>query len=269
MNCVKRFNLKRLPKIRMLSFELILIAFAGAFIAGMINALAGNGSVITLTILTELLGLPGNVANGTNRVGVLLNAAGAMTGFVGKRDMHYRQNMIFILPVIIGATVGIGVATIVTHAQFMGVFKILMVLMLVVILVKPERWLIEKPGTSNLPKWIIWILMLGLGFYGGFIQMGMGVFYLALLVLVARLPMIEANTIKALSVGAFTIIAVLVFTITGQIVWFVGLIMGVAQFFGGWIAAHYASKIPGAPKVAYYVLILAVILSLLKLFQVF
>ena len=60
----------------MWSSEHMIIAVAGAFAAGVINALAGNGSVITLTILTELIGLPGNVANGTNRVGVLFNAAG-------------------------------------------------------------------------------------------------------------------------------------------------------------------------------------------------
>ncbi len=251
------------------SSEQIIIAFAGAFAAGVINALAGNGSVITLTILTELIGLPGNVANGTNRVGVLFNAAGAYAGFYGKREMQYRQYMIFILPVVLGAAAGILTATVVTHAQFMGVFKALMVLMLIVILVKPERWLIERPGKSDLPSWLIWGLMLLLGFYGGFIQMGMGVFYLALLVLIARLPMIEANMIKALSVGLFTLLAVIIFALTDQIIWLIGLVMGVAQFFGGWISAHYASKIPGASKVAYYILILAVVLSLLKLFNVF
>ncbi len=46
------------------------IAILGSAVAGGINTLAGNGSAITLTILTELIGLPGNVANGTNRVGV-------------------------------------------------------------------------------------------------------------------------------------------------------------------------------------------------------
>lgn len=249
--------------------EHLLIAFLGAFVAGMINALAGNGSVITLSILTELLGLPGNVANGTNRVGVVMNAAGAMTGFVGKREMHYRRYVPYILPVVIGAVLGILVATRVTNAQFMGVFKVLMVVMLIVILVKPERWLIAKAGVSLVPGWLVWPMMLVLGFYGGFIQMGMGVFYLAILVLVARLPMIEANTIKALSVGLFTIIAVGVFSFSGQIFWMIGLVMGVAQFFGGWIAAHYASKIPGASKAAYYVLIIAILLSLVKLFQLF
>jgi uncharacterized protein len=245
------------------------IAFAGAFIAGMINALAGNGSVITLTVLTELIGLPGVVANGTNRVGVLMNAAGAMTGFIGKREMQYRKQLQYIIPVIIGAIGGIYVATIVTSDQFMWVFKFLMLVMLIVILVNPERWLIVRPGKSLLPKWLEWPAMLILGFYGGFIQMGMGVFYLAILVLIARLPMIESNTIKAIAVGSFTLIAVIVFAFSDLIVWSIGLLMGAGQFLGGWIAAHYASKMKGASKWAYYVLVVAVSLSVLKLFDVF
>ena len=247
----------------------LVIAVAAAFTAGVINALAGNGSVITLSVLTTVLGLPGVIANGTNRVGVLMNAAGAMAGFAGKRKMDYRHQLQYILPVIGGAVVGILVATKVTSEQFMSVFKFLMVVMLLVIVTNPQRWLIAHAGKSAMPKWLEWPAMLVLGFYGGFIQMGMGVFYLAVLVLIARLPMIESNTIKAISVGAFTLIAVIIFAFSGLIVWSIGLVMGVAQFGGGWLSAHYASKIPGAAKYAYYMLIIAVSLSVLKLFQVF
>lgn len=249
--------------------EHLIIAFSGAFICGIINALAGNGSVITLTILTELLGLPGNIANGTNRVGVLFNSIGAMTGFAGKRDLKVVQYLRYIIPVVTGAVVGAMVATQVTNEQFIGVFKALMVVMLIVILVNPERWLIAHAGKSSLPSWMEWPVMLLLGFYGGFIQMGMGVFYLAVLVLVTRLPMIESNIIKAVSVGSFTLIAVLIFSYSGQVVWPIGIVMGAAQFLGGWLAAHYASKIPGASKVAYVVLVIAVSLSVLKIFEVF
>jgi uncharacterized membrane protein YfcA len=244
------------------------IAFAAALIAGMINALAGNGSVITLTVLTELIGLPGVVANGTNRVGVLMNAFGAMAGFRGKRELDYTKQLHYILPVIAGALGGIYVATIVTSAQFMWVFRVLMVVMLIVIIVNPERWMLHRPERSLVPRWIEWPAMLVLGFYGGFIQMGMGVFYLAVLVLIARLPMIESNMIKAISVGAFTLIAVIVFAFSDLIIWHIGIIMGAGQFIGGWIAAHYASKLPGASKWAYYVLLVAVSLSVLKLFEV-
>ena len=245
------------------------IAFAGALLAGMINALAGNGSVITLTVLTELIGLSGVMANGTNRVGVLMNAFGAFAGFRGKRQLDYRQQVHYIVPVIIGAVFGIYVATIVTSEQFMFVFKFLMVVMLIVIIVNPERWLIHRPERSLVPKWVEWPAMLILGFYGGFIQMGMGVFYLAVLVLIARLPLIESNMIKAISVGAFTLIAVIIFALNDMIVWPIGLVMGAGQFIGGWISAHYAAKVPGASKWAYYVLILAVSLSILKLFELF
>ena len=112
-------------------------------------------------------------------------------------------------------------------------------------------------------------MLLILGFYGGFIQMGMGVFYLAVLVLVARLPMIEANAIKAVSVGIFTLLAVAIFAFSGQVVWLIGLVMGVGQFLGGWFSAHYASRVPSASKIAYSILVLAVFLSVLKLFEVF
>ncbi|MDQ3015527.1 MAG: sulfite exporter TauE/SafE family protein [Bacteroidota bacterium] len=249
--------------------EHIIIAFAGAFVAGMINALAGNGSIITLTILTELIGLPGNIANGTNRIGVLLNALGAFTGFNTNKKVDYRKHLHIILPVVLGAIIGTIVATMVTNEQFMGVFRFLMILMLIVILVNPERWLIVRPEKSFIPKWMEWPVFLILGFYGGFIQMGMGVFYLAVLVLVTRLPMIESNGIKAVSVGIFTLFAVIIFAFAGQVVWLIGLIMGVGQFLGGWVSAHYASKVTYAPKIAYYVLIVAVLLSVLKLFDIF
>lgn len=249
--------------------EHLIIAFAGAFATGIINALAGNGSVITLTILTEVLGMPGNMANGTNRVGVFLNSLGAMAGFAGKRALKYSAYGRYITPVIVGALVGTIVATRVTNDQFMGVFRFLMIVMFIVVLVNPERWLITKAEPARLPRWMEWPVMLLLGFYGGFIQMGMGVFYLAFLVLVARLPMIESNMIKALVVGSFTLLAVLIFSFTGQIIWSVGLVMGTAQFLGGWISAHYAARIPGAAKMAYGILIIAVGLSILKLFDVF
>lgn len=249
--------------------EHLIIAFSGAFICGIINALAGNGSVITLTILTELLGLPGNVANGTNRVGVFMNTLGALTGFKNKEDFRYKNYWPYIVPVIIGAVFGTVLATQVTHAQFMGVFKVMMIVMLVIILVKPERWLITEAQKSYLPRWMVWPVMLLIGFYGGFIQMGVGIFYLAVLVLVARLPMFEANKLKAFSIGAFTLVALIIFAYSGQVIWSIGLVMGLAQFLGGWLAAHYASKVPGAAKVAYGILVVAVILSVLKLFNVF
>jgi uncharacterized protein len=59
----------------------ISFAIIGGFIAGCVNTLAGNGSVITLGYLTEVMGLPGNVANGTNRIGIIIQGATSLEAF--------------------------------------------------------------------------------------------------------------------------------------------------------------------------------------------
>lgn len=250
------------------TWDLLAFAFAGAFLTGIINALAGNGSVITLSIMTEVLGMPGNLANGTNRIGVLMNSIGAFTGFLGKRDVKYSDYLPLIWPVVAGSAVGAYVATQVTSDQFMTVFKYLMIVMLFVVLIKPDRWLISQAEKPDVSPWVIYPILLALGFYGGFIQMGMGVFYLAILVLITKLPIIESNMVKAITVGIFSIVSVIVFATSHQIHWGVGAIMGVAQFGGGWLAANYASKFREAAKVAYGVLLFAIAISILKLFNI-
>jgi len=180
-----------------------------------------------------------------------------------------RSYVPYILPVVIGAVAGIVVATRVSNAQFMNVFRVLMVVMLFVILVKPEKWLHTTSGKSLLPQWLTWPAMLLIGFYGGFIQMGMGIFFLAVTVLLARLPMMESNRIKVFAIGIYTGISLLLFSSANQISWPIGLTMGAGQFIGGWMSAHYGSRMKGAEKLAYYVLVVAVVLSVLKLFGLF
>ena len=67
----------------------------------------------------------------------------------------------------------------------------------------------------------------------------------------------------------FTLIAVITFALNGQIIWIFGVVMGIAQFLGGWFSAHYASSVPSASKIAYAVLVVAVLLSVFKLFNIF
>ena len=109
-----------------------------------------------------------------------------------------------IILTIIGAIAGVYTATIVSNEQFLSVFKYLMIIMLLIILVKPERWLIPSGIKNNLSYWISIPSFLALGFYGGFIQMGMGVFFLAVLVLISKYSIMEANAIKTIVI--FTLI---------------------------------------------------------------
>lgn len=245
------------------------IVVLGGLVAGFINTLAGNGSAITLTILTELLGLPGNLANGTNRVGVMGNSVMASWTFHKNDKLKLDRGLPYIVPTVIGAVFGVIVAVMVSNEQFKFVFRFLMVLMLVVILVRPKRWLRET-DTSMKPNLFITVpLFLALGFYGGFIQMGMGIFFLAAMVLGARFSIIESNGIKAFVIMLYTIVVLAVFQWKGLIDWKLGLILAIGQVIGAWLAATFASKYPKADFYAYVLVVIVVLLAIIKMFGFF
>lgn len=246
-----------------------LIALVGSAFAGAINTLAGNGSAITLTILTELLGLPGNIANATNRVGIFTQSAAGAFAFYRNGKLNVERSWFSILLMTLGAIAGIFVAMAVSNEQFMGVFRFLMIFMLVVILVKPSRWLRETDTSRSPNLWVAVPAFLAIGFYGGFIQMGMGIFFLAVMVLGARYSIIEANAVKIVVVGLYTLLAVLIFAWRGLIDWKIALIFAAGQTVGGYLTAHYASRYPQANRWAYYVLVAVVLLAIATLFDLF
>ncbi|MEM9528232.1 MAG: sulfite exporter TauE/SafE family protein [Bacteroidota bacterium] len=247
------------------------IAFSGAILAGAINTMAGNGSAITLTILMELLGLPPDVANGTNRVGVLGNGAAAVMGFKkgGRLEMTPdRKQEMWRIAIItsLGAILGIYLSLIISNEAYRNVFRYLLIVMLVVVLVKPKRWLIADAKKPPLSLWLSIPLFFTIGVYGGFIQMGMGAFFLAIMVLVARYEIIQGNVVKAVSVTVYTIIAVAIFAWRDLISWEIGALMALGQMIGGYLTARFAAKHPKAGLYAYWLLIVVIIGAIWKAF---
>ncbi len=245
----------------------IIIAITGGLVAGMLNTLAGNGSAITLTILTELLGLPGNMANGTNRVGVLAQSLTGSYTFYRNGKLNLGRSKLVITLITLGAIGGVLTAVWVSNEQFIEVFRFLMVAMLFVILVKPGRWLRKSDPNKQVNYMLAIPMYLALGFYGGFIQMGMGVFFLATMVLVARYDLIEANAVKGFVVALYTILVVAIFQWKGLIDWRIGLILASGQAVGGWLAARFASRYPQADVWAYRLLVFVVLVAIVKLFD--
>ncbi len=245
----------------------IAICIVGGFIAGGINTMVGSGSAITLSILTEVVGLPANVANGTNRIGVIAQSITSSSSFYrnGKFPIVWRSWHI-IIPIFIGALAGVYVATIISNDQFKLVFKYLMVLIFLIILIKPKRWLIQTQIENGWPRWITVPLFLCLGFYGGFIQMGMGVYFLVLLVLGSKYSIMDSNVLKAFSVGLYTFVIIWFFHSKGLLDWKIGALLAIGQAIGGWFMAEFASKSPKADLYAYRFLVFIVFLIILHLF---
>lgn len=245
------------------------IAIVGSAFAGFINTLAGNGSAITLTILTEVLQLPGNIANGTNRVGVLFQSSASTFAFYKNDKLDLAKGGQPILFISLGAILGILLAVWVSNEQFKQVFRFMMVVMLFAILIKPKRWLQKTDPNKKMNPWIGIPLFLALGFYGGFIQMGMGVLFLIVMVLIAGYNIIDANVLKSFVVVLYTLVAIGIFHWQGLIDWKIGMIMAVGQTAGGWWTANFASNYPQADIWAYRVLVIVVIGALLNMFGIF
>lgn len=245
-----------------------LLAISGSFLAGAINTFAGNGSLITLSILTDVLGLPGNMANGTNRVGILLQSAASSTGFARNKILSLGRSKHVILMTLTGAAAGVYTATIVSDRQFLFVFKYLMVIMLVLILVKPERWLHNSGEKTPISPWISGPAFLALGFYGGFIQMGMGIFFLAVLVLVGKYDIMQANVLKTFVIMIYTVLVLAIFAFKGLVEWRTGIIMAAGQALGGYLTALYGPTWPNVNEWAYRLLVAIVIFAVLNAFNV-
>ncbi len=252
-----------------MDFYQIIVAIIGAFLAGVVNTLAGNGSAITLSILTEIIGLPANVANGTNRVGIMFQTLAGVFAFRQNKKLDLNRSKVIITSTFIGGILGAYVATLVTNEQFTFVFKILMVSTLIVILVNPKRWLSSSNKSFTLSPWITIPVFIAVGFYGGFIQMGMGIFFLAVMVLLAKYDLIEANAVKVFVVALYTILILVLFHWKGLIDWKVGAIFAIGQTAGGYLTANYASKYESASVWAYRVLVVVVILAVAKMFGLF
>jgi len=245
------------------------IAIAGGLFAGIINTLAGSGSAITLSVLTEVMGLPGNMANGSNRIGIVGQGAVSSFSFYKNGKLNIKENRLLLVTVFIGAIVGVWVATQVSNEQFMAIFKYVMIVIFVVVLVRPKRWLIQTDVNYKIPIWLALPLYLALGFYGGFIQMGMGVFFLIVTVLIARKSIIDSNALKSFCVLLYSVAVLTIFHFKGLVNWQVGGILAIGQVTGGYLAAEFASKYKHADVWAYRLLVIIVIVIILRLFGMF
>ena len=131
-----------------------IIVLLGGFFAGAINSLAGYGSIITLTILMDIVGLSPNVANGTNRVNVMANAFAGSLGYYRQGKMRLNRVWLIVFLVLIGAITGVYVATIISNEGFRNLYRVLVFLLAILILTKPKNWLIKESSQEKLNLWI-------------------------------------------------------------------------------------------------------------------
>ena len=233
------------------------------FLAGFINVFAGGGSLLTLPFLI-FMGLPANVANGTNRVALLMQNITATGSFKQMKVFRYKEGFYLAIPAIAGAIPGAFLASSMDKELLENIIGVLLVVMFLFVLIKPERWL-KKEGTGRTRFGLLQIItFFFIGLYGGFIQAGIGFFLIASLVYVAGADLIKANALKLFIVLIYNLFAFAVFILHDQVDFLLGFIVGIGNMLGAFIATRVAVRY--GPRLARIILMIGLILSALNIF---
>jgi hypothetical protein len=221
----------------MIDFIILFITGIGV---GFINTLAGGGSVIALSLLM-FLGLPVNIANGTYRIAALVQSASSVRTFHAGRVLNVKKGFILGAPVVTGALFGALLAVGVDEQLFRKIAAAVLFGILIFILFRPKEWLQRRTGMTGTRAGFVKILVFfALGFYGGFIHIGMGYFLLIAVVLAEGYDLVKANAVKVLIVFMYVPCSLAVFMYKGMVDYRYGVVLAAGQALGAFWAAKTA-----------------------------
>ena len=217
------------------------LLFGVGLLAAFINTLAGGGSLLNLPVLI-FMGLPPSVANGTNRIAVLIQG---IANVIGYRSKGMEVSSKFVWQISISATfgtvLGTGLAIWIDEKAFNKVLALVMVLMVFLMMYKPKK---EFGGSferleGKYGRWGIFFFFL-IGIYGGFIQAGTGILMLLALSSVNHMTLMKSNVVKGTVTLIYSIAALILFGLEGKLNWEIGLTLASGQALGGWLTSRWS-----------------------------
>ncbi|MBO4692718.1 MAG: sulfite exporter TauE/SafE family protein [Bacteroidales bacterium] len=236
---------------------IILLISVGIFV-GFINTIAGMATALSYGLFM-MMGLPINVANGTTRVGVLLQFITTSAIFKKKGYLNVKTGWKVGIPVGLGAIFGALLAAVLKVKVIEIVMAILLPIICLLLFIDKSRFarINTESKNSNL---LIFLIFTVIGVYGGFTHSGVGLLIMFGSFFFLGLDMIRSNAIKQFAVTIYTPLALAVFIIYGQVNWTIALIYAIGNIIGG-VAGSYASIKGGEKFIKVFVTIVIVIMS--------
>ena len=222
-------------------FPIILLVVVG-FLAGVINTLAGGGSLLTLPVLI-FLGLPPHIANGTNRIAIVVQSLSGAVGYRSKGMHTYPFNMYLGISASVGAVIGAQLAVEIDGALFNKMLAVIMIVVGILVLVKSKPMDIQMPG--RLTGKYLWMGIIGffiIGIYGGFINAGVGFVIMIFLNRVNQMSLLNTNVTKVTVVTIYSLVALVMFAYNDAIDWKIGFWMALGTSAGAWITSRWSVK---------------------------
>jgi uncharacterized membrane protein YfcA len=239
------------------------LLIAVGVVGGVLNVIAGGGSLITVPVMV-FLGLPGPVANGTNRIGILAQSITSIATFARRGFSDFRLSLSLSACTIPGAVVGALVG-----ANLEGVWfnrALALVMLGIMVMMHFDKGSTQRSADYQpTRKQLIYghLLMLGVGFWGGFIQIGVGFIIMPILNRVMGLDLVRTNMHKVFIVAPYTLVALLVFASQVELVWLAGIVLAVGNSIGGYLGTHFMVR--GRERMVRLVLNLVLVAFIIKL----
>ncbi|MES9998557.1 MAG: sulfite exporter TauE/SafE family protein [Candidatus Thiodiazotropha lotti] len=217
-------------------WQILLLAMVGVA-AGWLNVMAGGGSLLTIPVML-FMGIPGPVANGTNRIAILAQNITAVTAFRRRGYSDFKLGFSLAAMASLGAIGGAMVGVKLDGVWFDRVLALVMVGVMLLMATGHDK--IKPTGGDSKPKNLFagHLLMVAAGFWGGFIQIGVGFILMPILHKVLGLDLVRVNMHKVLIVLVYTILALGIFASNLELMWWVGISLAIGNSIGGWLGAH-------------------------------
>ncbi len=215
----------------------LLLLFGVGTIAGVLNVIAGGGSLLTLPVLL-FLGLPAAMANGTNRIALLAQNVVAVGEFQRRRVLPWKLALLCVPSAMLGAVLGARVAISISDSLFRTLLGGVMILVCGVMILDPARRLKLDPRRISRTRGALLVIsFFGVGIYGGLIQAGVG-FLMMTVLLLQGMDLVRINAVKVFVVLFYTVTALIIFVGHGQVDWGLGIGLAAGNAFGGWLGTR-------------------------------
>jgi uncharacterized membrane protein YfcA len=219
----------------------LLLYWGAGFLSGFLNTIASAGSAVTLPLLI-FLGVPANIANGTNRVQIAIGRISSIAAFQRAKAIDWRNALVLAIPGVLGGCLGAFIAAVLQSKYIGWAITGAVIAAFVVLLTNPKRLLQDQKVDKPLIKWWHLGLFFLVGTWGGFIILDASTYALMVLVLAIGYDLRKANAVKAVAIFPMSTASLVIFAGFQEVDWDIGLCLSVGSVMGAWIGAVLATK---------------------------
>lgn len=246
----------------LLGLETLWLYILIAFVAGLLGAMTGGGGFITLPAILST-GLNPEVALGTNKMLAALTTASSAHVLMKKGLFDLKRWFIPMGITGIGSIIGV-ISVHITPSDFLK--KVLAVVILMAALYSiffefKQKKIDDVKKSESIQSRLLFNILSGLlGFYSGFIGVGLGILWMPIIMAICPMTLLEASGVSRLMCFVSNSVAFMLFAILGKIDYLLGSVMGVAMAFGAYLGAHSALKCHSL-LLKSFILIIAIIMA--------